>query len=196
MAGKAKKVPAKPKKATAGASGSKREQQRAKVIEVLNMARAMELYAIHQYMNQHYGLDDMDYGSLAADQKRIAIDEMHHAEEFAERIKELGGEPTVQMDGKVIKGQDVHVIYPFDSEVELDTIFKYNEFLKVCRDNGDSTSAKLFEKIIDQEQEHQSYYDNVASHIEKLGATYLSNIAGTESDLGGVTKGFAVKEDD
>jgi hypothetical protein len=43
-----------------------REQKKKKVIEVLNKARSMELHAIHQYMNQHYNLDDMDYGELAA----------------------------------------------------------------------------------------------------------------------------------
>ena len=68
-----------------------KKERVAKVIEVLNKARSMELYAVHQYMNQHYNLDDMDYGELAANMKLIAIDEMRHAENFAERIKELGG---------------------------------------------------------------------------------------------------------
>ncbi|HOK97146.1 MAG TPA: ferritin-like domain-containing protein, partial [Anaerohalosphaeraceae bacterium] len=63
------------------------QSARQKVIEVLNKARAMELHAIHQYMNQHYNLDDMDYGELAANLKLIAIDEMRHAEMLAERIK-------------------------------------------------------------------------------------------------------------
>ena len=44
-------------------SGS-REERKARVVEVLNQARAMELFAITQYMNQHYGLDSMDYGEL------------------------------------------------------------------------------------------------------------------------------------
>ena len=39
-----------------------KEERRQKVIDVLNKARAMELQAIHQYMNQHYNLDDLDYG--------------------------------------------------------------------------------------------------------------------------------------
>jgi bacterioferritin len=56
-----------------------REQRKKKVIEVLNKARSMELLAIHQYMNQHYNLDDMDYDDLAAKVKLIAIDEMRHA---------------------------------------------------------------------------------------------------------------------
>ena len=48
----------------------------AKVIEVLNKARSMELYAVHQYMNQHYNLDDLDYGEFASKIKLIAIDEI------------------------------------------------------------------------------------------------------------------------
>ena len=41
---------------------SDRETRKANVVEALNKARSMELHAIHQYMNQHYNLDDMDYG--------------------------------------------------------------------------------------------------------------------------------------
>ena len=70
-------------------AASNRETRKAKVMEALNKARAMELYAITQYMNQHYALDDMDYGELAANMKLIAIDEMRHAEMFAERLNSL-----------------------------------------------------------------------------------------------------------
>ncbi|HPU89102.1 MAG TPA: ferritin-like domain-containing protein, partial [Spirochaetota bacterium] len=63
-----------------------REERKQKVVTVLNTARSMELQAIHQYMNQHYNLDNLDYGELARNIKLIAIDEMRHAEMFAERI--------------------------------------------------------------------------------------------------------------
>lgn len=169
-----------------------KEQRRKKVIEVLNKARAMELHAIHQYMNQHYNLDDMDYGELAAKVKLIAIDEMRHAETFAERVKELGGEPVTEHDGKVAKGQKVEGIFPFDAALEDDTIDVYNQFLLVCRDNGDSVSMKIFEDIIEEEQIHYNYFDNVHSHIEKLGDTYLAKIAGTSSSTGLGPSGFAV----
>ena len=169
-----------------------KEQRRQKVIEVLNKARAMELLAIHQYMNQHYNLDDMDYGELAAKLKLIAIDEMRHAEMFAERVKELGGEPVTGYDGKVVKGQKVQAVFTFDSGLEDNTIDTYNQFLLVCRDNGDSTSMKIFEDIINEEQIHYNYFDNVESHIEKLGDTYLAKIAGTPSATGLGPSGFAV----
>ena len=169
-----------------------KEQRKKKVIDVLNKARSMELLAITQYMNQHYNLDDMDYGELAGKVKLIAIDEMRHAEMFAERIKELGGEPTTEPAGKVTRGQEIEGIFPFDADLEEDTIAVYNQFLMVCRENEDSISMKLFETIIDEEQIHFNYFDNISGHITKLGSSYLSNIAGTPSATGLVPNGFVV----
>lgn len=171
---------------------TERDKRRAKVIEVLNQARAMELAAITQYMNQHYNLDDKDYGELAAKVKLIAIDEMRHAEAFAERIKELGGEPTTEPDQKVTKGQTVEQVFPFDADLEDHTIDRYNQFVLVCRENGDSISMKLFEQIIDEEQLHFNYFDNVSNHISSLGNVYLAKIAGSSSATGIGPSGFAV----
>ncbi len=167
-----------------------REVMKQKVIEVLNKARGMELHAIHQYMNQHYNLDNLDYGELAAKMKLIAIDEMRHAEAFAERIKEIGGEPTTDPAAKTTKAQKVEAIYPFDSELEDDTLLQYNQFLNICRENGDSISAKVFETIIAEEQLHFNYFDNVNEHLKKLGAAYLARIAGTPAEVGAVSPGF------
>jgi bacterioferritin len=167
-----------------------KEERRNKVIDVLNKARAMELQAITQYMNQHYNLDDIDYGELAAKVKLIAIDEMRHAEMFAERVKELGGEPVTGYEGKIAKGQKVDIVFSFDAGLEDDTIDTYNQFLLVCRDNGDSVSMKVFETIIDEEQIHYNYFDNISGHIEKLGDTYLAKIAGTPSATGLGGSGF------
>ena len=169
-----------------------RQDRKKKVIDVLNKARSMELKAIHQYMNQHYGLDDMDYGELAANLKLIALDEMRHAEAFAERVKELGGEPTSEKDGKIKPGQKVEAMFPFDANLEDNTIDVYNQFLLTCQQNGDSVSARLFETIIDDEQAHFNYFDSVDDHIKKLGDTYLAKIAGTSSSTGLTPKGFAV----
>ena len=167
-----------------------RDTKKKKVVEVLNKARSMELKAIYQYMNQHYNLDNMDYGDLALKVKLIAIDEMRHAEMFAERIKELGGEPTAEPAAKIEKGQKVEVIFPFNATLEDDAIDIYNQFVLVCRENGDSISMKLFETIIDEEQVHFNYFDNVGEHIDKLGASFLSQIAGTPADTGTPAQGF------
>jgi bacterioferritin len=53
-------------------------------------------------------------------------------------------------------------------------------------------SVKIFETIIDEEQEHFNYFDNVNDHIEKLGASYLAKIAGTSSSTGLAPQGFVI----
>ncbi|RJQ64513.1 MAG: bacterioferritin [Desulfobacteraceae bacterium] len=169
-----------------------REERKEKVTGVLNEARGMELHAINQYMNQHYNLDDMDYGELAKNIKLIAIDEMRHAEMFAERIKEIGGEPITEFTQKVQKGQKPDQIFLHDFNLEDDTIEKYNRFILVCRENGDSTTMKLFEQIIDEEQLHLNYFENVSNHIQNLGPAYLAQIAGTPAGTGGFSKGFVI----
>jgi len=167
---------------------------KAKVLEALNKARSMELFAIHQYMNQHYNVDNMDYGELAAQVKLIAIDEMRHAEQFADRIEDLGGEPTSDLAAAVVKGQKIDAVFVFDANLEDDTIATYNQLLHVCRENGDSTSVKLFESIIDEEQEHFTYFDNIKEHIHNLNGAYLAKIAGTPSSTGLQPQGFVIRK--
>ncbi|MFW5488364.1 MAG: ferritin-like domain-containing protein [Desulfovibrio sp.] len=169
-----------------------KEERKEKVIEVLNKARAMELQSIHQYMSQHYRLDDMDYGELAAKMKLIAIDEMRHAEAFAERVTELGGMPTTELAGPIEKGQEILRIFSYDADEEDHALDAYNQFLLVCRDNGDSISVKLLEEIINDEQEHFNYFDSIKDHIEQLGESYLSRIAGTSSSTGLAPQGFVI----
>lgn len=169
-----------------------RKERREKVVGVLNKARSMELQAIHQYMNQHYNLDDMDYGEMARNIKLIALDEMRHAEMFAERVKELGGEPTAESFGPVEKGQAVEAVFKHDAGQEDDAIDAYNQFLLVCRENGDSISMRLFEDIINDEQAHFNYFDSVQDHIDKLGDVYLSKVAGTPSSTGLQPQGFTM----
>jgi bacterioferritin len=89
----------------------------------------------------------------------------------------------------------VEAIFPFDANLEDDTIDTYNQFLLVCRENGDSVSMKLFEQTIDEEQLHFNYFDNINDHIEKLGNVYLAKIAGTSSATGLGPSGFAVGGD-
>ena len=156
------------------------DAKRKKVIEALNKARSMELFAIAQYMQQHYRLDDDDYTVLASNMKKIAIEEMRHAEDFAERIKDISGIPTQDHASKAVLDQDVYKIYPYDSDVELDTIEKYCEFAAVCRECGDIVSMRLFERIIEDEQRHQIYFDDTATHIKTMDKSFLAKVAGTE----------------
>lgn len=160
-------------------TAKKDQTTKTKVIDVLNKARSMELFAIAQYMQQHYRLDDDNYPALAAGMRKVAIDEMRHAEDFAERVKDLGGVPTQDHSAKALLDQDVYAIYPYDNDVELDTLEKYNEFAAVCRECKDAVSTRLFERILEEEQEHQIYFDDTATHIKTLDKTFLAQVSGT-----------------
>jgi bacterioferritin len=59
-------------------------------------------------------------------------------------------------------------------------------------DNG--FNRKLFEAIIDEEQAHFNYFDNVGEHINKLGDSYLSQIGGTPADTGTPTQEFVASK--
>lgn len=176
------------------AAQTSRDKKKKNVIDALNRARGMELNAITQYMNHHYNLANMDYGDMAAKLKLIAIDEMRHAEMFAERVKELGGEPTTQAAAKPKQDGEVTFIFEADTKLEDGAIDSYNAFQQICRESGDSISAKLLEAIIDDEQVHFNYFDSVREHIARLGETYLAQIAGTPSSTGIQYQGFVVRQ--
>ena len=68
------------------------EKKYERSIELLNNALAEENTASLQYMYFHFICEDKGYRPLAQYFKRTAIQEMKHAEEFAERILFLEGE--------------------------------------------------------------------------------------------------------
>jgi bacterioferritin len=88
----------------------------------------------------------------------------------------------------------VEEVFPFDANLEDNIIATYNDFLLICKENGDSTSVKLFESIIDEEQIHFNYLDNVSNDIKNLEGTYLAQMAGTSSATGLQTQGLVARQ--
>ena len=148
-----------------------------KVIDLLNAARSRELTAIQQYMNQHYELEDKDFGTLAKKMKEIAIQEMKHAEALAERILFLKGTPTYKPDAEIQKGQDIPAMLVTDTKLETNAIKMYNEASVICAAENDQISKNLFEKLLGEEEDHLNFFENTGEHVEKLGAAYVATLA-------------------
>lgn len=165
-----------------------------KVIDALNKARSMELQAIHQYMVQHYILDEMDYGQLCAYLKLISVDEMRHAQRFAMRIETLQGLPTCEKAGGITQPQSIEEIFTFDTGLETNTVNTYNELAEICSKAGDSTSAGLFHSIIQDEDVHLQYYKETASHIKELGNVFLAKYVATSKHSGPIKSFVKVME--
>ena len=149
-----------------------------KVITLLNKARSAELGAIAQYMINHYELEDQDFGKLSSRIKETAIVEMKHAEKLAERILFLGGVPTSKADVEPKKGQSIPDILATDEALERKAVAMYNEAASLCADFRDQKSRDLFENLVADEEGHLSLFENLQSHIEKLGPSYLATLTG------------------
>lgn len=152
------------------------------VIDMLNKARASELTAIMTYMQQHYELEDQDFGVLADIIKKTAIVEMQHAEKLAERILFLEGMPVSDPDREIRKGQDLAGMLATDMELEMTAIKMYNDFARQCGDLGDHVSKVLLEELLEQEEGHMDEFENIEGHIKRLGDNYIATLTGQSKD--------------
>jgi len=124
-----------------------------KLLELMNKGIARELQVAIQYMWQHVLVTGLK-GAMVADVfKEIAITEMKHAEEIAERLAYLGGIPTLKPD-PIFVGSDLEEMLRLDEKAEEEAITLYRQTIKVAGDEGDSTTRRLFERILAEEEEH------------------------------------------
>ena len=100
--------------------------KREKSIELLNMAVNDELLAVHQYMYFHFRCDDMGFDLVSSLFKRVAIQEMMHVEQLAERILFLKGEVDMKVTGEVLKLTNVKDMLEQAVKMETETVDAYN----------------------------------------------------------------------
>ncbi len=147
-----------------------------KVIEALNKAREQELHAILQYMLEHYELEDQGFNKLAGIIKAMAIVEMNHAEELAERILFLGGKPIRKPEGDTKEGLSIAEMLKINRDLEVAAVEMYNDFAKLCAEQGDHVSKALFERLTVDEEEHLDEFEKILNHVEKLGSAYIATL--------------------
>ena len=147
------------------------------IIALLNEQLTSELTAINQYflhakMQQNWGLT-----KLAAYTKSESIDEMRHAETLTERILFLEGLPNYQRLFSLRIGQTVREQLQSDLAIEVEVVERLRPGIKLCRDKGDITTAKLFEDILADEEHHIDYIETNLDLIDKLGEPlYLAQL--------------------
>ena len=85
--------------------------------------------------------------------KGIAIQEMKHAESFADRLYYLGGIPTTKpMDIKV--GKTLKEMVETDLKAENESIELCKRIIKIAIEENDPTTRLLTEKILEETEEH------------------------------------------
>jgi len=124
-----------------------------KLLDLMNKGIARELQVSIQYMWQHITVTGFKGAMVEGIFKEIAITEMKHAEEIAERLAYLGGTPTVKPD-PIFVGSSLEEMLRLDEKAEEEAIRLYNKTIKAAREENDSTTRRLFEKILAEEEEH------------------------------------------
>lgn len=155
-----------------------------KSVELLNQAIGDELSAVHQYMYFHFRLDDLGYGPLSAMFKRIAIEEMIHVEDLAERVLFLGGEVEMEVREPVQKIHDAKEMLARGMAMEKSSQDDYNKWARECVEHADSGSRKVFEKLVDDEERHYDLFQTQLEHVERFGERYLALQSFQEDPMG------------
>ena len=140
-----------------------------KVIELLNEALKAELTAINQYWLHYRMLDNWGVHKLAEYERHESIDEMKHADRFAERILFLEGLPNFQMLGRLRIGETVEEILKADLELEYEALPLLKDAIAYCESVRDFISRDLFQHILENEEEHVDTLETQFEMIDRMG---------------------------
>ena len=143
---------------------------------LLNKAVAAEITGIIQYTNQHEKASAVELrikstaletvsGSNKADVvskilKGVFMQEMDHLEKISERIYLLEGEAVAKPEPLPVVGETAQDFLVLDHKLESDTIALYRKIIAKALELGDTTTRKMFEEIILQEEEHFWTFDD------------------------------------
>ncbi|HUI40811.1 MAG TPA: bacterioferritin [Terriglobia bacterium] len=165
--------------------------EHAESIDLLNKAVADELQAVHQYMYFHFHLDDQGLAPLAGLFKRIAIQEMGHAEALAERILFLKGDVEMVPAGPVDKIVEAEAMLAKAMAMEDDSARSYNQAAINCAAHADSGSKQVFERLITDEEGHFNEFEKQRDNVKRFGLSYLAlqSFGGATSEAGSKAAG-------
>ena len=131
-----------------------------KLLGLLNDAIADEMQATIQYMWQHVQWKGVEHYAVSEGIKKIAVDEMKHAERVAERLWYLGGKPTTK-PSPIKVGVTLKEMLTLDVKAEEGAIEMYKEIMQVAEKEGDVATKEMFEEIEAEEEEHHDFFTSL-----------------------------------
>lgn len=134
------------------------------LLDSLNKAIAREMQVSIQYLWQHVLWRGVKGFAVKDKLKAIAIVEMKHAEAIAERLAYFGGTPTTKPE-PIVVGETLKEMLEQDAKDEEGAIELYKQIIEIARKEGDETTRRLFEGILEDEEEH---YDTFTSLLEEI----------------------------
>ena len=128
-----------------------------RLLDVLNQSIARELQVSIQYMWHHVMAVGLEAPAVKDIFKEIAIVEMKHAEQFAERLDYLGGVPTTK-PAPIAEGGSLKQMIQDDLKAEEEAITLYQEGIRLSIEAQDPVTRLLFEDILEAEEDHHKTF--------------------------------------
>lgn len=142
------------------------------VIRLLNESLATEIVCVLRYKRHFFMASGINAQSVAAEFLQHANEEQMHADQIAQRIVQLGGEPNFSPEGLLTRSHSEYVegtslidMIKEDLVAERIAIDSYREMIAYLG-NDDSTTRRMMETILAMEEEHA---DDLVSLLEELG---------------------------
>ena len=133
---------------------------RKEVIKLLNAALATEWVCVLRYYRHYFTAKGMLADAVKGQFLEHAQQEQAHAEQLAERIVQLGGEPDLNPDtltrrshAEYKEGSDLRDMVKENLVAERIAIDSYREMINYIGDR-DTTTKRILEAILAQEEEH------------------------------------------
>jgi bacterioferritin len=143
--------------------------------QLKNELTAINQYFVHYRMLKHWGLD-----KLAAKEYTESVGEMKHADWLMERIFMLDGLPNLQDLGKINLGETVPEILNCDLALERGAQQTLKDGMAHFEAVRDYVSRDLFQKILNDTEEHIDFLETQLDLIDKVGLpNYLQSMMGS-----------------
>lgn len=140
------------------------------VIHALNEALATEIVCVLRYRRHYFMASGLSSESVKAEFLQHAIEEQGHADQLAQRIVQLGGEPNLSPEGllsrshsEYVEGESITDMIKEDLIAERIAIDSYREMI-LHLVQEDPTTKRMLEGILAVEEEHA---EDLASLLKK-----------------------------
>lgn len=143
------------------------------VVNLLNEALATEIVCVLRYKRHYFTASGINAEGVAAEFLQHANEEQTHADQLAQRIVQLGGEPNFSPEGLLSRSHSEYAevetltdMIKEDLVAERIAIDSYREVI-VYLGNDDPTTRRMLEEILTVEEEHA---DDLVSLLQGLGS--------------------------
>ena len=130
------------------------------VLKLLNEALATEIVCVLRYKRHYFMAEGPNSSGVKDEFAEHAAEEQQHADQIAERIRQLGGEPNFAPDGlsgrshsEYVEGKGLLDMIKEDLVAERIAIDSYSAMIKYIGES-DSTTRRMLEEILAKEEEH------------------------------------------